>query len=102
MINWLMITLIGPGEPKVLPARHEAGVPTPKEPTSDCQRAAISSAGIYSSSARECSANRTNMTGRSTARSGDGHVEAATDLGYQLLARGVPVEFYVDPAGGHD
>lgn len=31
-----------------------------------------------------------------------GHVEAATDLGYQLLARGVPVEFYVDPAGGHN
>jgi dipeptidyl aminopeptidase/acylaminoacyl peptidase len=31
-----------------------------------------------------------------------GHVEAVTDLGYQLLARGVPVEFYVDPAGGHN
>jgi dipeptidyl aminopeptidase/acylaminoacyl peptidase len=31
-----------------------------------------------------------------------GHIEAATDLGYQLLARGVPVEFYFDPAGGHN
>lgn len=31
-----------------------------------------------------------------------GHIEAATDLGYRLLARGVPVEFYFDPAGGHN
>jgi dipeptidyl aminopeptidase/acylaminoacyl peptidase len=30
-----------------------------------------------------------------------GHVEAVIDLGNQLLARGVPVEFHVDPAGGH-
>ncbi|HVS69649.1 MAG TPA: prolyl oligopeptidase family serine peptidase [Phycisphaerae bacterium] len=30
-----------------------------------------------------------------------GHAEAVIDLGYQLLAQGVPVEFYADPAGGH-
>jgi dipeptidyl aminopeptidase/acylaminoacyl peptidase len=31
-----------------------------------------------------------------------GHAESVIDLGYQLLERGVPVEFYVDPAGGHN
>ncbi len=31
-----------------------------------------------------------------------GHMESAIDLGYQLMARGVPVEFYVEPAGAHD
>jgi dipeptidyl aminopeptidase/acylaminoacyl peptidase len=31
-----------------------------------------------------------------------GHVEAVTDLGHRLLERGVPVEFYVDPSGGHN
>ena len=30
-----------------------------------------------------------------------GHMETVTDLGYRLLARGVPVEIHVDPAGGH-
>jgi dipeptidyl aminopeptidase/acylaminoacyl peptidase len=31
-----------------------------------------------------------------------GHMESVIDLGYRLLDRGVPVEFYVDPAGGHN
>lgn len=31
-----------------------------------------------------------------------GHVESVVDLGYRLLERGVPVEFHVDPAGGHN
>ncbi|MBL8271873.1 S9 family peptidase [Steroidobacter sp.] len=31
-----------------------------------------------------------------------GHMESVQDLGYQLLQRGVPVEFYVDPSGGHN
>jgi dipeptidyl aminopeptidase/acylaminoacyl peptidase len=31
-----------------------------------------------------------------------GHMESTIDLGYQLLAHGVPVEFYIDPAGGHN
>ncbi|MBL8265197.1 MAG: S9 family peptidase [Steroidobacter sp.] len=32
----------------------------------------------------------------------NGHVESVTDLSYRLLERGVPVEIYVDPAGGHN
>lgn len=32
----------------------------------------------------------------------NGHMESVIDLGHQLLARGVPVEFYVDPAGEHN
>ncbi|MBL8265104.1 prolyl oligopeptidase family serine peptidase [Steroidobacter sp.] len=31
-----------------------------------------------------------------------GHMESLIDLGNQLMERGVPVEFYVDPAGGHN
>jgi dipeptidyl aminopeptidase/acylaminoacyl peptidase len=31
-----------------------------------------------------------------------GHMESTIDLGYRLLAQGVPVEFYIDPAGHHD
>ncbi|MBL8271932.1 S9 family peptidase, partial [Steroidobacter sp.] len=30
-----------------------------------------------------------------------GHMESLIDLGYQLLAQGTPVEFYVDPEGRH-
>ena len=31
-----------------------------------------------------------------------GHMESIIDLGYRLLEQGTPVEFYIDPAGGHD
>lgn len=31
-----------------------------------------------------------------------GHVESVIDLGVQLLSRGIPVEFYIDPAGAHN
>lgn len=31
-----------------------------------------------------------------------GHMETTIDLGYRLLERGVPVEFYIEPAGGHN
>lgn len=31
-----------------------------------------------------------------------GHMESAIDLGYRLMARGVPVEFFVEPSGAHD